>query len=54
MVLEHPDTVLTVHLVQTKSGDKAFLAQLQYDILEQFQISHCPVQIECLTPFRNE
>lgn len=52
--LSTTDTVLTVHLVRTEGGDNAFLAQLQHDMQEQFQIGYCTAQIECLTPLRNE
>ncbi|MBC8083613.1 MAG: cation transporter [Hymenobacter sp.] len=49
--LSTQDTALTAHLVRPGGGNSnQFLAQLQHDLLHEFNISHCTVQLEDVAP----
>jgi cobalt-zinc-cadmium efflux system protein len=49
--LSTQDTALTAHLVRPDSNDNnQFLGKLQHDLVHEFNISHCTVQLEDVTP----
>ena len=49
--LSTQDTALTAHLVRPNGGNSnRFLAELQHDLVHQFNISHCTVQLEDVVP----
>jgi len=50
--LSTTDTALTAHLVRPEGADNAFLEALQQALQAEFGISHCTVQVECLTPMQ--
>ena len=50
--LSTTDTALTAHLVRPEGADNAFLEALQQAMQAEFGISHCTVQVECLTPMQ--
>ena len=52
--LSTTDTALTAHVVRPQGADNAFLAALQRALRAEFNISHCTVQVECLTPIPGE
>ena len=52
--LSTTDTALTAHLVRPEGADNAFLEALQRALQAEFAISHCTVQVECLTPILGE
>ncbi len=52
--LSTTDTALTAHLVRPLGADNAFLQALHRALREQFQISHCTVQVEHGTPILDD
>jgi cobalt-zinc-cadmium efflux system protein len=49
--LSTQETALTAHLVRPGGGNtNLFLGQLQHDLLHEFNISHCTVQLEDVAP----
>ena len=50
--LSTTDTALTAHLVRPEGADNTFLETLQQALQAEFGISHCTVQVECLTPMQ--